>query len=398
MSKRAGRGITTLVLAICALQFAAAARAQLAPSAGQGGDTFVQGTLVQLGTPELDLNSGGAYTYPRLNLDAATVTPAPGAAAAGGAIQGFNPYCPPNHQCRGCGLTVFGEFLYLHPRGADVPYGVVQDGLGFPGSAPMGGVGNATIGYKPGFRAGAAIELGQDSQIVGTYTRFTSSDTSSLSASGLNVINPLAAFPGTFNAGFVAQQAQASYSTNFQLVDVEYKSMLYGCDRYWIRGIAGAAYGQFEQDFSVNYPFAPPDGTTNVITNTNFEGAGLVLGLDADRLLFPNRGFSIYARALARFLAGRARATYAQTNQFNGVEATTSFQDYRIVPVTDLEAGVAWTSPRGMFRFSSGYLVSAWFNSLTTPDWIDAVQALNFNGPSGTITFDGLVARGEVRF
>jgi hypothetical protein len=72
-------------------------------------------------------------------------------------------------------------------------------------------------------------------------------------------------------------------------------------------------------------------------------------------------------------------ASYTQVNQFNGVEADTSLNVDRIVPVLDLEAGLAWLGPGGHLRLSAGYLVGAWFNTLTTPDWVQAVQASNFN-------------------
>jgi hypothetical protein len=54
-----------------------------------------------------------------------------------------------------------------------------------------------------------------------------------------------------------------------------------------------------------------------------------------------------------------------------------------------------------------GYLISAWFNSVTTPGWIQSVHNESFAAgaaylPATTnltsLTFDGLVARAEVAF
>ena len=61
----------------------------------------------------------------------------------------------------------------------------------------------------------------------------------------------------------------------------------------------------------------------------------------------------------------------------------------------DYEVGVAWTGPNGHFRAAVGYMVQAWFNAVTTPVFIDAVQADNYVNVDDTITFDGAVGRVE---
>src|SRR5688572_14113904 len=40
-------------------------------------------------------------------------------------------------------VGIFGEFLYLHPRGVDVPFAVPQDGTGAIGTTPVGPVATA---------------------------------------------------------------------------------------------------------------------------------------------------------------------------------------------------------------------------------------------------------------
>ena len=70
----------------------------------------------------------------------------------------------------------------------------------------------------------------------------------------------------------------------------------------------------------------------------------------------------------------------------------------RIVTILDLEMGIGWTSCSGCFRLTGGYVVSSWLNTVKTADFIRAVQQNNFGGLNGTTTFDGLVARAEVRF
>jgi hypothetical protein len=66
--------------------------------------------------------------------------------------------------------------------------------------------------------------------------------------------------------------------------------------------------------------------------------------------------------------------------------------------VVELEAGLMWISSQGRLRISGGYLVSAWFNTISTPEWITAAHDLAFNGLDDRITFDGLTARAEVRW
>ena len=295
-------------------------------------------------------------------------------------------------------LGVFGEFLYLHPRGADVSYAVPQDGTGGIGTVPTGEVAVANIGYTPAFRGGAFFTIGDDALIELTYTRFESDATSSITSTAPIVINPLTLFPGTFNAGFTAEAASASYAIDYQLIDADYMVMGECCPDYWFGYLAGARYAELGQTFSATYPFAAPDGTTQLNTDINFSGAGLRLGLLGERTLFPNMGLRVYGSGVANLLVGKFDATYTQTNQFNGVEANTSISEDRIVPVLDLELGVAWLGPNGHFRISAGYLVSAWFNTVTTPSWIEGVQNRSFSPGDDVLTFDGLTARAQLAF
>jgi hypothetical protein len=64
----------------------------------------------------------------------------------------------------------------------------------------------------------------------------------------------------------------------------------------------------------------------------------------------------------------------------------------------DLELGVGWQSPCGHYRFTAGYVVSTWLNTVSTDEWIDSVRNNNFVGLDDRMSFDGLTARGEYRF
>ena len=306
--------------------------------------------------------------------------------------------CAPTCQWQPFHFGVFGEFLYLQARNADVPFAVPQDGIVLPSSVPVGAAGVADPGFSPGFRACAYFAMGPDARLIGTYTWFSSSTNTTVNVGAPNVINPLVLFPGTFNAGFTAQQATSNYDINFQNIDIDYQVVADCCNTYWWAYSGGARAARLVQDFSASYPFAPPDGTTALSTSTTFEGIGPRAGLEGERVLFPSCGLRAYGKSSASFLVGKFNNSYLQTNQFNGTEANTSLKQDRIVPILDFELGLAWVSPREHFRISAGYLVSAWFNTITTESWIESVQNRGYQPGANTVTFDGLTARGEIRF
>ena len=77
--------------------------------------------------------------------------------------------------------------------------------------------------------------------------------------------------------------------------------------------------------------------------------------------------------------------------------AEADWNDDRIVPMFDYELGVAWTSPNGHVRLAVGYMATHWFNIVSTPTFVDAVQANNYVNVSDTVSFDGAVGHAELR-
>ena len=65
------------------------------------------------------------------------------------------------------------------------------------------------------------------------------------------------------------------------------------------------------------------------------------------------------------------------------------------MPHLEYELGLGWTSPSGHWRFTTGYMLSHWANVVTTPEFIDAVQADNYTDVDGNLTFNGAVIRVE---
>lgn len=306
--------------------------------------------------------------------------------------------CFTQPQQRSARFGIFGDFLYLSPRDANIPFAVPQDGIGFAGATPMGQVATVDPQFAWGFRFGAFFALGPGAKIRGTYTWYENSADASVSATPPLVINPLVMYPGTFNAGFTAQEASANSDIKFQFIDLDYEVVSMTCDDFWVGYIVGARYGQLDQTFNATFPFAQPDGTTTVNSSINFDGIGVRGGVQGERMMFPRHGFRVYGHGILSLMAGQFTSTYVQQNQFNGVEVNTGFSDDRIVPVVDLEAGLAWVSPRNHFRISGGYMVSAWYNTVTTPAFIQGVQQQDFTSVKDRMTFDGLVARAEFQY
>lgn len=287
---------------------------------------------------------------------------------------------------------VFGEFLFLQVSGVDMAYAQPRDGLDPNTSVPMGAVGVADIDYNSGVRMGGSFALDACTSIVATYTWFQSSTDDQISTDVPNSLHSLVTYPGTFTAASNSLFADAHYDIDFQLADLDYRSRLFSSNKTAFNYIVGLRYGNLDQQFTSSQQASP--GITTVQTDTGFDGYGLRLGLDGERQCC-GAGIFLYGRGAASFLVGTYDSTYVQTNNFATVQAETSWTDDRITPILEYELGLGWQSPNGHVRVSAGYYMAAWLNAVTTPDWIDAVQADNFTGVEDSITFDGLTARVE---
>ncbi len=138
-------------------------------------------------------------------------------------------------------------------------------------------------------------------------------------------------------------------------------------------------------------------GLTNVTTDIDFNGFGIIGGLDGARHS-THTGFLVYGRALGSLLGGNWQADYRQTNQFGGGVIANRYDDYRVTPVVDTELGVGWQSCTGCLRVTTGYLFSTWFNAVTTRDYIQSVRTGNMLNLDDNLTFSGLTLRTELRF
>jgi hypothetical protein len=303
------------------------------------------------------------------------------------------PDCPPE-KCHAIGL--FGDFLYLKARGVDVLFARTVDGCIPTAAAPAGALGNVQPTYSPGFRIGGFFGW-NDSSLVATYTWFNSQANESVTAPENRVIQALVTLPNTANCASGSQASDARYDIDFQFADLDFRHALCCGPNYAVDWLVGVRYAHLDQDFSANFAVL---GTTTVDTHINFDGIGPRIGLAGERI--GDCGLLVYGRSSASFLAGHFSSTYTQQNTFVGTQANLSYDNDRIIPILDLELGVGWASRNGRFRVEAGYYVAGWFNTLTTPGLVRAVQLNEFSGTGDvlkdTLTFDGFTFRAAVKF
>ena len=290
----------------------------------------------------------------------------------------------------------WGEVLWLRPGDTDVVYAIEQDDS-VPGAFPTGLVGRANIDDNAGYRVGFSLASSERSSLVASYSNWKSSTQDSVTARAGNFLNSEVIHPSTTTVAAQSLASSARSGIDFQLVDVAYRHLLVGTKTSAINWSGGFRYGNLEQDFVSQQNVGAPNGLTTVGTDLDFEGFGLTLGLEAESRSCKT-GLLIYGRGLSSFLGGDWKGTYRQTSQFGGGVVANEYEEYRVTPVTELELGFGWQSDNGRVRATIGYLTSAWFNSVSTRDYLEAVRNNDYNNVDETITFDGMTSRIELRF
>jgi len=295
--------------------------------------------------------------------------------------------CPPVWAHR---TGVFGEFLYLRPRDSEVAYALPVDG-----DVPIGPVALVDQDYSPGFRVGFQVALDECTSLVATYSQLDSSTSDLVDSGPTPALRGLLLHPATLNAATDFLTASANYDLDFRIVDADYRSVLFAGDGYAVNYSLGARYAHLDQDLAVVYTNA---GTTEtVVTDIDFDGAGLRLGLDAERHSL-RRGLMAYGKAFASFAAGEFRADYDHRSTIDPNVVDTAWTAGRVVTMLDLELGVGWQSPCGHFRVTGGYIMSTWLNTVNTDEWVAEVQSNSFVGLNDRMSFDGFTARAEYGF
>jgi hypothetical protein len=306
-----------------------------------------------------------------------------------GAKDCCDPYCG-QHRC-----SVFGEFLFLHPTGVNMAHAQQQNGLGGAGTVPFGRIGTVDPHYEPGARVGFDWALDGCSSIMASFTW--------LEANAIDVVTPpaiptgavgsLVHHPGTVLTASVGPVV-AGYDLKFGLADIAYRRLWSGSNCGWVNYFVGARYGNLEQQFQQQGIFGGGlGGPILTQTDIDFDGAGLLIGSDFERR-FGCHGFSVYGKAAASAIFGEFRSDYAMVNTATNVQlAIASWEDDRVVPTLEYELGLAWTGFCEHLRLSVGYSAMYFFNTVTTPAFVHAVQEDTYVNVDGTIALDGLVGR-----
>jgi hypothetical protein len=299
--------------------------------------------------------------------------------------------CGNNHQ-----FALFGDFIYLRARDADVAYAVEVNGAAAPPvvNPQVGRVGVLDGTEQPGFRAGVSYVLDECSSITATYTMWESGTSDRVDRTGANVIDPLLVVDSTKTAGITGTYAQGQYDLSMDLIDLDYRELLScSCD-HRVDVVLGVRYGSLEQQVRAE---TPVNGNETVITDIDFDGVGIHAGLEGERRLRNGR-WLVYGKVAGSLLAGEWAAAYDHGNNFDSSIVDTEWEAGRITSIVELEFGLTWLSKCENWRLSAGYMYSAWYGVVKTDEWVTAVNTNNFDHLRDTMTFDGLTARIEARF
>ncbi len=323
-----------------------------------------------------------------------------GCDACGG--QGCDSCCEPccivDPMCAGSFLSkwgVFGEFMFLRARNADINYATPFDGPIVPGTPPVqaGRQGILDPDFAPAFRVGFYIPVDDDTQIQVAYSRYENTTNDAIAINAPDVITSTLVHPGSAAANTNFLNAAGAWNINWQFLDVDYRHIFFCTPQTRLNFVAGIRLADFEQRLDTVYTNG---GTTETVnTDVDFFGAGPRLGLEALRLHYNNRLFA-YGNGHVSFVGGEFRADYLQTSTADPIVAQTFYSNGRIIPMLDLELGIGWMSRCQNIQLRTGYLISSWYNTVRTDNFIGGVRGNNMQDLSRAMSFDGLTARATV--
>jgi hypothetical protein len=303
-------------------------------------------------------------------------------------------------KCATCGhcVEIYGEFLYLRPRDAEVAYAVGIDGPIVPTNMPaipvqITPIGVADIDFQPAFRFGFNVYLDPCNAIGAEYTRFEGGTSDHLAIQRPDVIRSIVSHPGTGTAAQDWLEVDADLDHKFDIIDVNYTNVCYNDCTTRVAVVGGVRLVQHQQQFQANFAGT---GTESVTTDVDFYGAGARLGVNLERKIGCH--LLVYAKGFGSLVGGEFDAHYRQNQSYDPTVVDTNWNAGRLVGIWDLELGTGWVSDCGYYRVNVGYVYNAWTNAVQTDEWIQGVRANHFVDMDSTMTYDGLVARLEVRY
>jgi hypothetical protein len=285
---------------------------------------------------------------------------------------------------------IFGEWMYLQPRGSDAVF--ATRALNCFG--PPTGVEQFDLNNSDAFRVGFYKQCGPCSDIGATFWMFESHENERAAPTvGADVIFPALLFPtiANFTPGCndaTSTSALARLDIDFDRVAIDYRNRFEYCCIEW-DWLVGFGYGKLDQELLAIYD----EGFVKV--DSDLHGYGLRLGGGATKNMGCFRG---YLHTDFTLLAANLKARYRNVDTFDGEVADFEQDLDRIVPILDLEVGVAYDLCSGT-TLKVGYIYSIWWNVVTTPSFAEDVIKGDITGNSGdTLTFDGIFARIEINF
>lgn len=298
--------------------------------------------------------------------------------------------------CHHARVGVFGDFLYLRMSNGDIPYAQPVNGLG-PQALPTGPLSVVSPGYDTGFRAGFTFTPMELLTIRATYWSWDATSTNVTEVTDGSIFQALTTHPGTENTAIDSLAAGANISHQIRIIDVDGLVKLVDCGPWTLQGVAGVRWAKLNQHFLAGYTILE---STTVETKSDFEGIGPRVGLEGEVRVKGGLGF--YGKGNVSFLLGDFATSYDQNNIFQGLLASQSFSQNRLVTNLDLELGVTWASCNDRLRISGGYLIQSWSNVISTNGLIDATRqnafTQNRDNLRDTLIFDGFVVHAELRF
>ena len=287
----------------------------------------------------------------------------------------------------GCGVTIFAEWLYLQPRGADPVYAARALNCFDPPLATE----QIDHGAYDSYRFGISKTIHDNcSEIALTYWIFEGQDEDhAASTVGADVIQPLLFHPLLVNCPNASStRARAIAGIDFDRINIDYKSRFeHNCLQ--LDWLVGFGYGQLEQDLTARYD----EGS--VRADSDLYGYGFRIGGGAT---YGKSWLTAYLHGDFTLLAANMNARYRNKDTFDGQQVDYSQDLDRLVPVLDLELGLA-ANVSCHTTLKVGYLYSIWWNVVTNQSFIHDVQHGDITGNSSDVlTFDGVFARIEFNF
>lgn len=298
--------------------------------------------------------------------------------------------------------SLIGEYFLLAPSNSDYAY-AIQRSSDQADAYTTGQSASVGVLASSGYRFGFSWANTHNTSLVATYTHWEGNDEDQIEAAPNNVLisrslqaNPNIAGNGT--TSIASTLSGASMSMGFTFADIVYRHHLFNTDSTYFNWSAGFRYARMKNRFHEYQLASPAQGLSSLDSTLRFEGAGLLMGIDAQRRS-SRSGMLCFTRGLASFLGGQwnGSLTETNTNASSGV-IESPYEDYRVTPVLEAELGVGWQSKSGRFRATVGYMTSCWFNALNSRTFSAAMRRDDYAGANEAIPFIGMTARVETRF